>query len=505
MIEMNPRSKDAPVLSLRDISKGFPNVQALQSIDLDIRRGEVLALMGENGAGKSTLLKILAGSYHPDVGEISIDGVPTHLSSPKAARVAGIRIVHQEPEIIQFVDVAENVLVGALPSARFDRSVVRSAVQDRIDEIGFQSRITPRLRGADLSPAQRQMVEILRALEAGAKVVCFDEPTSSLTDDEVDDLFKLIARLRSENVAIIYVSHRMTEILRIADRVAVLRDGRLVLDELASELTEDKIVQSMVGRSLGTMFPEKALNVADQHPALTVRHLSSRWHHDISFDIHAGEIVGFAGLIGAGRSELAKVLYGELPKTAGSVAIDGEEVEINSTTEAIRLGLGLAPEDRKTEGLFLSRSIGENITLPILDRLSRFGFIKRRADRAKAREYSQRLAIKAPTIDAEANTLSGGNQQKVVLARWLLLLDEPTRGIDVGAKAEIYKLIRDLAQGGLAIMLISSEMIEVIGLCDRILVMAGGRITGQFDSDDATEEAILSAAMITEDEGNRNS
>lgn len=332
---------DQPVLRLRNISKSFPNVKALDDVSIDVFRGQVLALMGENGAGKSTLLKILAGVYRPDTGHIELEGSPVSLSNPSVARASGVRIVHQEPEIMDHVDVAENVLIGALPSARFSRGAIRRMVGERIKDIGFGDRIRSDLMGLSLSPAQRQMVEILRALEAGAKVVCFDEPTSSLTDEEVDELFKLIARLREEGVAVIYVSHRMGEIFRVADRIAVLRDGQLVLEGKASDLDEDAIVHSMVGRDVAKLFPRAQAPVADPEPALSVRNLVSQWHKDISFEIHRGEIVGFAGLVGAGRSELAKVIYGELPKQGGSVVVEGEEVDIQSPTKAMSLGLGL--------------------------------------------------------------------------------------------------------------------------------------------------------------------
>jgi L-arabinose transport system ATP-binding protein len=489
------------VLEIRNVSKAFPNVQALDDVSLDVRPGEVLAFLGENGAGKSTLLKILNGDYQPDSGTLTIDGEELRFSNPREARAAGIRVIYQEPEIIPGVDVAENIFAGELPRRGpfIDRRALNQRVDAELVEYGFE-KVLPRSRmGDELSSAQRQLVEIMRAVKSKMRILALDEPTSSLTDDEVDRLFALVRRLKAEGVAIVYVSHRLHEILRLADRVAILRDGKLVMVSQAAGLTEDEIVRNMVGRDLGEVF--------DRHPAasdrvvLEVKDIRSDWHKGISFDIKAGEIVAFAGLIGAGRSELAKVIFGELPMASGSVSIEGRQVSISQPSVAIRAGIGFAPEDRKREGLVLIRSVRENITMAIMRRLTRFRIVQRRKERLIAGEYVERLNVRTPSLDQEVGKLSGGNQQKVVLARWLaakpkvLILDEPTRGIDVGAKAEIYRLIDALANEGLAIMLISSELPEVLGMSDRIIVMQGGRITGELPGPGATEAQVLELAM----------
>jgi L-arabinose transport system ATP-binding protein len=343
------------------------------------------------------------------------------------------------------------------------------------------------------------LVEIMRTLKTGVRVLALDEPTSSLTDEEVDRLFALVRRLRDEGVAIIYVSHRINEILRLCDQIAILRDGRLVALKPASELTEDEIVRLMVGRKLSDVFKRKRA-ITDRE-VLKVEGLRSNWHDDVSFHINAGEVVGFAGLIGAGRSELAKVIFGELPKTGGRVLLDGKEVNIRRPDQAIVKGIGFAPEDRKREGLVLMRSVLENASMAIMRQVTRFHFVRNGLARSIVTNYIEKLQVRTPSLDQEVGKLSGGNQQKVVLARWLaakpkvLILDEPTRGIDVGTKADIYRLIDDLANEGLAIMFISSELSEILGLSDRIYVMQNGRITGELSGADATEEAVLKLAM----------
>ncbi len=489
------------VLEIRDVSKAFPNVQALDDVSLDVRPGEVLAFLGENGAGKSTLLKILSGDYQPDVGTLTIDGEQLSFANPREARAAGIRVIYQEPEIIPGVDVAENIFAGELPRRGpfVDRRELNRRTAEELAEYGFEQALPRDRMGDELSSAQRQLVEIMRAVKSKMRILALDEPTSSLTEAEVEQLFALVRRLRSEGVAIIYVSHRLHEIMRIADRVAILRDGKLVLVEQASAMTEDDIVRNMVGRELGEVFDRKP--AATDRVVLEVRDITSDVHKGLSFDIKAGEIVGFAGLIGAGRSELAKVIFGEMPKTGGQVLIEGREVNIGQPSNAIAEGIGFAPEDRKREGLVLIRSVLENATMAILRRLTRFRLVQRRREREIAAEYVERLNVRTPSLDQMVGKLSGGNQQKVVLARWLaakpkvLILDEPTRGIDVGAKAEIYRLIDALANEGLAIMFISSELPEILGMSDRIIVMQGGRITGELPGSGATEEQVLELAM----------
>lgn len=497
---------DAPALpgtlEIRNICKAFPNVQALADVSLDIRPGEVLAFVGENGAGKSTLLKILNGDYQPDSGTMTIDGERLAFANPSQAHKAGIRVIYQEPEIVPGVDVAENIWVGELPKkfGFIDRQTLNESVRQSLVEYGFADVLPMHLLGDELSPAQRQLVEILRALKSRARVLALDEPTSSLTDDEVARLFALVRRLRDEGVAIIYVSHRIKEILELCDRIAVLRDGNLVAVRPASELNESEIVRLMVGRNLSDIYQRRPAGTDKE--VLKVQGLNSNWHREINFQINAGEVVGFAGLVGAGRSELAKVIFGELPKNSGKVMVDGREVNIHSPDQAISLGVGFAPEDRKREGLVLIRSVLENTSIAILRLLCRFHFIDSREERQVAMKFVERLQVRTPSLNQEVGKLSGGNQQKVVLARWLaakpkiLILDEPTRGIDVGAKAEIYRLIDDLANDGLGIMFISSELPEILGLSDRIYVMQNGRITGELSGAKATEEAVLGLAMV---------
>ena len=490
-------------IEIRGMSKSFPNVNALQDVSIDVRPGEILALMGENGAGKSTLLKILSGDYQPDSGTMTRDGQALAFSGPRDARRAGVRVIYQEPEIIPGVDVAENIYAGELPMRGpfVDRGKLDKLVADDLRRYGFEGVLPTNLMGDMLSSAQRQLVEIMRALKSGVSVLALDEPTSSLTDEEVERLFALIRRLRGEGVAIIYVSHRINEILRLADRVAVMRDGKLIAVRPSSELTQGDIVKLMVGRELTDVFRRRP--AVQDRVVLHVEGIRSDWHKGVDFEIRAGEVVGFAGLVGAGRTELAKVIFGELPRSAGRVLVDGKETAINTPTAAIRAGIGLAPEDRKREGLILIRSVIENASLAILPRLTRFGFVQRGLERRIGSEYVKRLSVKTPSLDQEVGKLSGGNQQKVVLARWLaakpkvLILDEPTRGIDVGAKSEIYRLIDELANDGLGIMLISSELSEILGLADRIYVMQNGRITGELKGGgEATEEQVLALAMV---------
>ena len=489
-------------LEIRNISKAFPNVQALTDVSLDIQPGEILAFMGENGAGKSTLLKIINGDYQPDSGTLTIDGQRLNFPNPNAAHNAGVRVIYQEPEIIPGVDVSENIWVGELPGkfGFVNHRKLKDQVKVSLKEYGFEDILPMNLLGDELSAAQRQIVEIMRALKSGVRVLALDEPTSSLSDEEVDRLFALIRRLRDEGVAIIYVSHRIKEILRLCDRVAILRDGQLVGVKHASELTDAEIIRMMVGRELSDVFHRK--RVVNDREVLRVENLNSNWHHDINFHINAGEVVGFSGLIGAGRTELAKVIFGDLPKNSGKVFLDGQEVTIHQPDDAIAKGIGFAPEDRKREGLVLIRSVLENASIAILPRLSRFHFVRSHLEKQVVTTFINKLQVKTPSIYQDVGKLSGGNQQKVVLSRWLaarpkvLILDEPTRGIDVGAKAEIYQLIDELANEGFAIMFISSELPEILGLSDRVYVMQHGRITGELSSAEATEESILGLAMV---------
>ncbi|MEU9002415.1 sugar ABC transporter ATP-binding protein [Streptomyces sp. NPDC048551] len=489
-------------ISVENITKRFGAVQALSGVTLSFPRGRVTALMGENGAGKSTLLKILTGDHQPTEGSILRDGRPRVLSSPHDAHRAGIRVIPQEPEIIPHVSVAENVYAGALPRGagrRLDRAGLRRRITADLARLGFEKVIHPDQLGFELSPAQRQLVEILRALTGEAKTIAFDEPTSSLSENEAEALFALIDRLRDQGIAVIYVSHRMKEIFRLADRIAVLRDGAVagVLD--ARTTNEGEVVRLMVGRDLSSLFVRQ--DVAREEVVLRLEDVTTDDVSGIDLHIRAGEVVALAGLMGAGRSELALALAGDRPIRSGRVTVNGRALRLRSPRDAIRASIGLAPEERKAQALFLHRSIRDNTSLVSLDRLRRWRFVRRRQEKAVAQDFSDRLRVRAPSIEHEVRKLSGGNQQKVVLARWLLrkpkvlILDEPTRGIDIGAKAEIYRIIADLAREGVALLVISSELPEVLGLADRVVVMQNGRITGELDRARATEEAILNLAM----------
>ncbi|PZS18901.1 MAG: ABC transporter [Pseudonocardiales bacterium] len=498
---------EVPRLRAEQISKSFSGVQALSQVSLDIRAGEVLALLGENGAGKSTLLRVLSGDHHPDSGSLLLDGTAVRFGSPVEARRAGVRVIQQEPEIVQHVSVAENIYLGALPRRGriLDRRALFARVRADLQRYGFTAVLDPAEMGSQLSPAQRQLVEVLRALTSRVKVIAFDEPTSSLSDHEVEALFGLIRRLRGEGVAIVYVSHRMPEIFTIADRVAVLRDGRNVGERRVSETENDELVRMMVGRDLTDMFVRTPANPGS--PAQVVLELSGLDTddvHDISLQVRAGEVVGLGGLVGAGRSELAHAIAGGVPIHSGSVTVSGRPIRLRAPADALRAGIGFAPEDRKVQALLLHRTIRDNISLAILSRLSRMRIVRRKEERDIAKRFVRQLSIRTPTIEQVVGNLSGGNQQKVVLARWLahrpkvLILDEPTRGVDVGAKAEIYSIINNLAEDGMALLVISSELPELLGLSDRILVMQRGRITGELPRDEASEERVLALAMADE-------
>ncbi|GHA77481.1 sugar ABC transporter ATP-binding protein [Streptomyces termitum] len=489
-------------VAVENVTKRFGAVQALSGVTLAFRPGQVTALMGENGAGKSTLLKILTGDHQPTEGRVLLAGAPVSFASPHDARRAGIRIIPQEPEIIPHVSVAENVYAGSLPRTtgrRLDRAELRRRITSDLARLGFEKVIDPDQLGSELTPAQRQLVEILRALTGDAKIIAFDEPTSSLAENEAEALFALIDRLRAQGIAIIYVSHRMKEIFRLADRIAVLRDGSSagVLD--ATETTESEVVRMMVGRDLSSFFVRQ--DVARDDVVLELDGVTTDDVTDISLRIRAGEVVALAGLMGAGRSELGLALAGDRPLRSGRIALNGRPLRLRGPKDAIRAGIGLAPEERKAQALFLHRSIRDNTSLVSLERLRRMRFVRRGRERAAAQDFSDRLRVRTPSIEHEVRKLSGGNQQKVVLARWLLrrpkvlILDEPTRGIDIGARAEIYRIIADLARDGVALLVISSELPEVLGLADRIVVMQGGRVTGELGRAEATEEAILHLAM----------
>jgi L-arabinose transport system ATP-binding protein len=498
-----PEEPAAPALvRVREVSKTFGVVRALDRVSLDMRSGEILALVGENGAGKSTLMRILEGEHRPDGGEILFEGRPVAFASARDAHRLGIRVIHQEPEIIPDLSVAENIFIGELRGPGgllFDRRDLERRTLALLDQFGVAAELPPWRLCTHIGPAQRQLIEIMRALKAGERLLALDEPTSSLTAEETQRLFVLLRRLRAQGVAIVYISHRLREVRELADRIAVLRDGQLVAVTPAAETSEEQIVRSMVGRPISALFNHRSH--AREAPVLEVEHLTTRHVTDVSLTVRAGEIVGLAGLIGAGRSELARGIFGFDAATGGRVLVGGREVRLRSPADAILAGMGFAPEDRKHEALLLARSVRENIALCVPDRISRFGFVRWAAEHTIAADLAGRLRVKTPSLSQLVSKLSGGNQQKVVLGRWLarqprlLILDEPTRGIDVGAKAEIYRLVEELAEAGLGVLFISSELPELLGMTDRILVMARGRLVGELATVDATEETILALAM----------
>jgi L-arabinose transport system ATP-binding protein len=492
----------APILAVRGVSKRFGVVQALDSVSLDVRQGEILALVGENGAGKSTLVRILEGVHQPDEGSLEMDGAPRAFRSPADAHFHGVRVIHQEPDIIADLSIAENLFLGdfrRVCGVFLDRRDLARRTRKMLSAFGLEDELWPWTRAGNLGPAQRQLMEIMRALRSGVRLLALDEPTSSLTEDEARRLFDVVRRLRGDGVAIVYISHRMHEVMALADRIAVLRDGHLVATRLSRDVTEGEIVQLMVGRPITELFDRSARNLGPV--VLSVRGLTTRRVADISFDIRAGEIVGLAGLVGAGRSELAEAIFGHDRAIAGVVSVAGQAIRLRSPADAIAAGVGFAPEDRKSQALLMLRSVADNVTLCVPDLISRFDFIDRGKQRKIAGAMVERLRVRTPSLDQLVAKLSGGNQQKVVLGRWLarrpkaLILDEPTRGIDVGAKAEIYRLIAQLAAEGMALLVISSEMPELLGLADRLLVMAAGRIVADLSRLEATEERVLDLAM----------
>ncbi|MCM8746847.1 sugar ABC transporter ATP-binding protein [Thermomicrobium sp. CFH 73360] len=491
-----------PVLEARNISKRFPGVVALERVSLCVSPGEILAVVGENGAGKSTLMKILSGALQPDEGEILLDGRRVRFSDPRQALAQGIGIIYQELSVIDTLSVGENVFLGRLPERpglpgsvdwpRLWRDAARV-----LERVGV--RIDPQWQVRELSVAQKQLVEIARALSQDVRVLILDEPTSSLSLQETERLFEILRGLRAQGVAVIYISHRLEEIFALADRVTVLRDGRVVGTLPIGEATREGLIRMMVGRDLSAYY--RAVRSTPGPIRLEVRGLCrSGVLHDVSLRVRGGEIVGLAGLVGAGRTELARCLFGVDPVDRGEIRIDGRLVTIRNPRDAARHGIVLVPEDRKLQGLVLILSVRENVTLPVLAQLGWLGFPSRRAEERITQLFVERLRIRTPSLEQRVMNLSGGNQQKVVLARALatnpkvLILDEPTRGIDVGAKAEVHTLIAELAEAGMGILLISSELPEVLSMSHRVLVMSGGRIVAEFPREEATEEGVLAAA-----------
>jgi ribose transport system ATP-binding protein len=497
----NPPPTASPLLVMRGIAKSFPGVDALVDVDVELHAGEVLALVGENGAGKSTLIKVLAGAHEPDAGSIAIDGRPIDLPTPHHAQQAGIAVIYQELNLVPSLTARENIFLGHEP--RMVHWIRRRAEQARARELFGRMgvRIDPEAMCRSLSVAQQQVVEIAKALSLEARILVMDEPSATLTTQEVERLFAVIGELKRHGIAIIYISHRLDEVFDIADRVMVLRDGRHIATEPVGEVDRERLIELMVGRRLENEFPPRERRVGEVR--LAVRHLRRGDEvRDVSFEVHRGEVLALTGLVGAGRSETARLIFGADRRDAGEMELDGEPLHVANPREAIRRGICLLSEDRKGEGLVLGQTARENFALPNLGRLSRLGFMRRGAESSAFARYVGELSIRLAHPEQAAQTLSGGNQQKLVLAKWLesnsevIIFDEPTRGIDVGAKYEIYQLINRLAGQGKAIVLISSEFPEVLGMADRILVMHDGRITGEIDDvAGATQEQILTLAV----------
>jgi len=489
------------LLEVEGVRKEFPGVVALDDVQFKLRRGSVHALMGENGAGKSTLMKIIAGIYTPDRGEFRLRGVDVQLTSPLNALENGIAMIHQELNLMPFMTVAENIWIRREPLTRFgfvDHGKLRRMTAELFARLNID--IDPEIEVRELSVANRQMVEIAKAVSYESDVLIMDEPTSALTDREVDHLFKIIRDLRADGKGIVYITHKMNELFEIADEVSIFRDGRYIGTHASSDVTRSDIIRMMVGREITQMFPKETVPIGDV--VLSVKDLAlDGVFRDVSFDLRAGEIFGLAGLVGSGRSNVAETLFGVTPATGGSIAINGVPVRVTSPHKAMKNGMAFLTEDRKETGCFLLLEVLENMQIAVLrDRFVKGGFVSQRRLTQECEAMSRSLRVKTPTMQEPILNLSGGNQQKVLIGRWLLtrprilILDEPTRGIDVGAKAEIHRLISKLAGEGVAVIMISSEMPEILGMSDRIMVMHEGRATGILSREEASQVRIMELA-----------
>ncbi|AHK46083.1 MULTISPECIES: L-arabinose ABC transporter ATP-binding protein AraG [Ensifer] len=489
-------------LEFRSISKGYPGVQALSNVSFSVKKGAVHGLMGENGAGKSTLIRVLSGDQSADTGEILIDGEPQHYRSVRDAFHAGVIVIHQELQLVPELTVAENLWLGRFPGKAgvIDRQQLTGVVSKKLAEIGID--VDPAIKVASLSIGERQMVEIAKAVMLDARVIALDEPTSSLSSRESEILFTLIDRLRANGTVILYVSHRLDEIFRLCDSLTVLRDGKLAAHHPEiSKVTRDQIISEMVGREIANIWGWRERSLGEER--LRVESISgAKLRHPLSFSVRRGEILGFFGLIGAGRSEMARLVYGADARNGGSVSVDGVTIQADSPPHSIRSGIVLCPEDRKFDGIVQGRSIEENMTISSRRHFSPFGLINPAKEGALADKFIAKLRVRTPSRRQDIINLSGGNQQKVILGRWLseegvkvLVIDEPTRGIDVGAKSEIYEILYELAAEGMAIVVISSELPEVMGIADRIMVMCEGRVAADIPRAEFDERRILAAAL----------
>ncbi|HEY0258473.1 MAG TPA: sugar ABC transporter ATP-binding protein [Lacisediminihabitans sp.] len=503
-MSITPRENGPAVLELRDVSKSFGQVVALASADLTVEGGSIHALVGENGAGKSTLVKIVAGLYQRDRGDVLLRGESVDFTTTAQAKEAGIAVIYQEPTLFPDLSVMENMFMGRQPTDRFgriDRKAMRAAANDVFNRLAV--RIDPDRPAEGLSIADQQIIEIGKAILLNARVLIMDEPTAALSGVEVDRLFAVTRSLRDEGRAVVFISHRFDEVFSLCDRITVMRDGRFVSVDAIADVTEDEIVRRMVGRDVSELFPKQEASIGDV--VLEVSGLSSAGvFDDINFTVRSGEIVGLAGLVGAGRSEIARAIFGVDHYDTGTVALGGRRVPRRNPGMAMSLGFAFVPEDRRKQGLILESSVARNATLAIRRQLTKFGLLTSRSENASARIWATRLQVKSSALDTLAGTLSGGNQQKVVLSKWLatdprlLIIDEPTRGIDVGTKAEVHRLISELAGRGMAILMISSELPEVLGMADRVVVVREGRITDQISRADATAENVMYAATHAE-------
>ena len=496
------QSPNNTLLRAINIDKSFAGVHALKSASFELHAGEVHALIGENGAGKSTLIKIITGAVAPDSGTIQLNGTTITQNSPRVARQLGIAAMYQQPALFPELSVAENIAIGLEESSAFSLVNWRNRKRKAAELLArIRADIDPDAEAGDLTLPQQQLVEIARALGAEAKILILDEPTASLSEEDTQNLFAVIRQLRDEGAGIIYISHRLEELPTIADRVTVLRDGGTIDTRSMAEVNRQQLIQLMVGRELSAVFPKKSVQIGD--PVLELRQLgcAASGIHDVNLMVRAGEIVGLAGLVGCGRTQLAHTVFGLTPADRGEVLLRGKPVKLSSAAQAIECGIAYVPEDRRRHGVILDLAISANITLASLARFSSFGAVDSGREKQVSADYARRLRIKTPAIFAPAGTLSGGNQQKVALSRWLvtnpsvLILDEPTQGIDVGAKSEVHALMTDLAAQGVAILMISSELPEVLGMSDRIAVMCRGTIAATLDRAEATQEKILALAL----------
>ena len=491
------------ILTMEGIDKSFPGVHALDHVNLEVRKGEVHALMGENGAGKSTLMKVLTGIYTKDSGTITYEGKEVEFHGPKEAQEAGIVIVHQELNMMNHLTVAQNIFIGRefMKGGIIDDAKMNEESKKLFEQLGIK--IDPTEKMGNLTVGKQQMCEIAKAISHKAKVIIFDEPSAALTEAEIEELFKIIRDLRDQQLGIIYISHRMDEIKVITDRVTVMRDGGYVGTLITKDCTKDDIINMMVGRVIYEDPKTKSMVAPDAPVVLKVEHRNAgKMVQDVSFELHKGEILGFSGLMGAGRTETARALFGADPKESGDIYVNGKKVDIRSPKDAVALGIGYLSEDRKRYGIVVDKSVAENSTMAHLKNFVKGLFIDKRKEEDATQDYIKRLNTKTPSTDQLVVNLSGGNQQKVVLAKWLvkdcdiLIFDEPTRGIDVGAKSEIYHLMNELVAQGKSIIMISSEMTEILRMSDRIVVMCEGKKTAEIDIADATQESIMHAATL---------